>query len=62
MTGDRKKEFIKKLCLALKTGILSLVLVLYVSARKHSEWILQRLTLKYFEKLAEFSVPSSFTE
>ena len=45
VTRDRKKEFIKKLCLALKTGILSLVLVLYVSARKHSEWILQRLTL-----------------
>ena len=29
MTGDRKKEFIKKLCFPLKRGILSLVLVLY---------------------------------
>ena len=49
VTGYQKKEFIRKLCLALKRGILSLVLVLYASARKHSEWILQRLTVKYFD-------------
>ena len=29
MTVDGKKEFIKKLCLPLKRGILSLVLILY---------------------------------
>ena len=60
MTVDRKKEFIKKLCLPLKMEILSLVLVL--NARKYFEEILRRLTLKYFEKVAEVSIPSSFTE
>ena len=32
------------------------------NTRKYSEEILRRLTFKSFEKVAEFSIPSSFTE
>ena len=69
MSVDGKKEFIKKLCLPLKRGILSLVLVMissciicFAKATKYSKEIPWRLTFKYFEKVAEFSIPLSFTE
>ena len=68
MSVDGKKEFIK-LCLPLKRGILSLVLVMissciicFAKATKYSKEIPWRLTFKYFEKVAEFSIPLSFTE
>ena len=68
MSVDGKKEFIKKLCLPLKRGILSLVLMIssciicFAKATKYSKEIPWRLTFKYFEKVAEFSILLSFTE
>ena len=41
MTTDGKKEFIKKLSLLLKTGILSLVLVLYALLTLESTLVLK---------------------
>ena len=42
--------------------IISSCIISSANVRKYSEEILQRLTFKYFEKVAEFSIPSSFTE
>ena len=44
-----ENKFLK--CLAMKSGMLS-----------YSEDILRRLTFKHFGKVAEFSIPLSFTE
>ena len=51
VTFDRKKEFIKKLCLPLKRGILSLVLVLY--ALLTLAGILERYSLDYHLNVLE---------
>ena len=42
--------------------IISFCVICLANARKYSEEILRRLSFKNFEKVAEFSVPSSFTE
>ena len=42
--------------------IISFCIICFANARKYFEKILRRLTFKYFEKVAEFSVPSSLTE
>ena len=58
-----QKKNQKKLCLPLKRGmLLSVVITCFTNARKNSEETLWRLTFKYFEKVAEFSVPLSFKE
>ena len=57
MTVDGKKEFMKKLCLPLKRGILSLVLVLYALLTLGS--LLNSYSVD-FEKVAEFSIHRLF--
>ena len=42
--------------------ILSSCIICFANAKKYSEEILRRLTFKYFENVAEFSIRSSFTE
>ena len=42
--------------------IISSCITCFANGRKYSEEILRRLTFKYFEGVAEFSLPSSFTE
>ena len=42
--------------------IISSCITCFANARKYSEEILQGLTFKHVEKVAEFSIPSSFTE
>ena len=42
--------------------IISSCIVCFANARKYSKELLRRLTFKYFEKVAEFSIPSSSTE
>ena len=42
--------------------IISSCVICFANARKYSEEELRRLTFKYFEKVAGFSIPSSFTE
>ena len=37
--------------------LLSVVIICFTNARKNFEETLWRLTFKYFEKVAEFSVP-----
>ena len=60
VTVDGKKIIPKKICLPLKRGMLLLVFVLYallspgsILKRSSGDW-------PYFEKVAEFSIPSSF--
>ena len=40
--------------------IISSCITCFANARKYPEKILQRLTIIYLEKVAEFSIPSSF--
>ena len=42
--------------------IISSCIICFAEARKYSEEIVRRLPFKYFAKLAEFSIPSSFME
>ena len=42
--------------------VLSSCIICFANAKKYSEERLGRLTFKYFENVAEFSIPSSFTE
>ena len=42
--------------------IISSCIKYFTNALKYFEEILRRLTFKYFEKVAGFSIPSSFTE
>ena len=42
--------------------VISSCVICFADARKYSEETLRRLTFKYFEKVAEFSIPSSSTE
>ena len=60
VTVDGKKIIPKKICLPLKRGMLLLVFVLYALLSAGS--ILKRCSgdWPYFEKVAEFSIPSSF--
>ena len=64
MTVDGKKRISKKVMSSTEVGnvIISSRVICFANARKYSEEILRRLTFKYFEKVAEFSLPSSFTE
>ena len=65
MTGDGKKEFIKKNMFTTKEGnhlIISSCIICFANARKCSKEIPLRLTFKYFEKVAQFSIPSYFKE
>ena len=66
MTVDGKNKFLKKIMFTTEEGNVIVCYILNVicsgNARKYSEEILRRLTFVYFEKVAEFSIPSSFTE
>ena len=42
-------------------AIISSCIIRFANARKYSEEILRRLIFKYFEKVAEFSIPLSLT-
>ena len=42
--------------------VISSCIICFVNARKYSEEILWGLTFKYFEKVAEFFITSSFSE
>ena len=42
--------------------IISSSMICFANDRSYLEKILRRLTFKYIEKVAEFSIPSSFTE
>ena len=58
-----RKKNKKKLCLPPERGmLLSVVIICFTNARKNFEETLWRLTFKYFEKVAEFSVPLFFKE
>ena len=65
MTVDEKKKRIsKKIIFTTKEGtiIISSCIICFANARKYFEEIIQRLTFKYFEKVAQFSILSSFAE
>ena len=64
MTVDWKKRIYRKIIFTTEEGNLinSSCIICFANARKYFEEILRRLTFKYFEKVAEFSIPSSFTE
>ena len=42
--------------------MISFSIICFANARWHSEEVLRKLTFNYFEKVAEFSIPLSFTE
>ena len=41
--------------------VISSCIISFANARKYSKEILRRLTFKYFQKVAEFAIPSSLT-
>ena len=55
MTVDEKKRIYKKILFTTKEGnlIISSCIIWFANARMYSEEIFRRLTLKYFEKVAE---------
>ena len=61
MTVDGKKNY-EKVMFTTEEGnfIISSCIICFADARKYSEEILRRLTFKYFEKVAEFSIHRLF--
>ena len=61
---DGKKTISKKIMFTTEEGnvVISSCIICFVNARKYSEEIFWGLTFKYFEKVAEFFITSSFTE
>ena len=64
LTVDGKKRIYKKIMFTTEEGnlIISSSVICLANARKYSEETLRRLTFKYFEKVSELSITSSFTE
>ena len=59
-----KKRIYKKIMFTTKEGNLTIssYITCFANARKYSEEIFRKLPLKYFEKVADFSIPSFFSE
>ena len=57
-------EFMKKTMFTTEEGnlIISSCILCFANAWKYFEEIVWRLTFKYFEKVAEFSIPLCYTE
>ena len=57
-----EKRIYKKFILLTQEGnvIINSSIIGFANARKYSEETLRRLTFKYLEKVAEFSIPSFF--
>ena len=64
MRVDEKEEFLKKNMFTTEIGNVIIIscIICFVNARKYSEEIVRRLTFKCFEKVAVFSLLSSFTK
>ena len=59
-----EKKYVKQIMFSTEVVnvIISSCIIYFANARKYFEKILWRLTIKYFEKVAEFSISSSFTQ
>ena len=58
------KKLLKQIMFSTEEGnvIISSCIICFANARKYFENIFGRMTIKYFEKVVEFSLPSSFTK